>query len=61
MADYFFVDSLGLLPMERWKSIDSLPLDQDIKFVFVDELKKCPLLFSEKDDKLIWTYSKSGE
>ncbi|XP_059066180.1 uncharacterized protein LOC131857532 [Cryptomeria japonica] len=61
VADYFFVDSSSLLPVARWKSIDSLPMDQDIKSAFVDELKKHPLLFSEKDDELIWTYSKSGE
>ncbi|XP_057839760.2 uncharacterized protein LOC131049710 [Cryptomeria japonica] len=47
--------------MAKWKSIDSLPLDQDITSAFVDELKKHPLLFSKKDDELIWTYSKLGE
>ncbi|XP_059076664.1 uncharacterized protein LOC131875943 [Cryptomeria japonica] len=36
-------------------------MDPDIKTAFVDELKKCPLLFSKKDDELIWTNSKSGE
>ncbi|XP_059064794.1 uncharacterized protein LOC131856862 [Cryptomeria japonica] len=55
------LDSSGSLPVAKWKSIDSLPLDQDIKFAFVDELKKRPLLFWEKDDEIIWTYSKSGE
>lgn len=59
--DYFFVDSSGLLLVVRWKSIDSLLVDQDIKSAFVDELRKCPLIFSEKDDEIIWTYSKSGE
>ncbi|XP_057856996.2 uncharacterized protein LOC131066288 [Cryptomeria japonica] len=61
VADYFFVDSSGLLPVARWKSIDFLSMDQDIKSAFVNELKKRPLLFFEDEDELIWTYSKSGE
>lgn len=60
VADYFFVDSSSLLPVARWKSIDFLLVDQDLKSSFVDELKK-HLLFSKDEDELIWVYSKLGE
>ncbi|XP_059068971.1 uncharacterized protein LOC131859353 [Cryptomeria japonica] len=40
VADYICVDSSGLLPVAKWKSIDSLPVDQDIKSTFVEELNK---------------------
>ncbi|XP_059068658.1 uncharacterized protein LOC131859127 [Cryptomeria japonica] len=61
VADYFFVDSSGSLQVAKWKSIASLLVGQDIKSAFEDELKKRPLLFSGKDDELIWTFSKSRE
>ncbi|XP_057814319.1 uncharacterized protein LOC131028107 [Cryptomeria japonica] len=61
MADYFFVDSSGLVSVARWKSVESLPVDQDLKYAFVEELKKHPFLFFEAEDELIWVHSKSGE
>ncbi|XP_057866415.2 uncharacterized protein LOC131073918 [Cryptomeria japonica] len=61
VGDYFFVNSSGSLSVAKWKSIASIPVSQDIKSAFEDELKKHPLLFSGKDDELIWSFSKSGE
>lgn len=53
VADYCYVDDSGPYPMFRWKSIDSVLVDQELKDAYVHEFKKRLLVFQDMEDDLI--------
>lgn len=61
VADYFNVEFIDSIPKISWKFVDDLDIPPSIKEAYKKEMDKRCIIFSPKDDVLIWTNSKSRE
>lgn len=60
LSNYFDVVRNGQVKMAKWKSIDCLNVNPNLKVEFCTLLKERVIILFEREDELIWTKSASG-
>lgn len=61
MADYFDIIYNGNMRLAKWKPIDFLVIDHDLKLQYNKVLSERVVILSDVEDKLVWTKNISGK
>lgn len=61
VVDYFEVIYSGDLKLAKWKSIEFLDVEKDLKLHYAKVLEERMIILSDSDDELVWTRNISGK